>query len=274
MIPQLELDMAYTKRILVEFLREEITRTGAACTVIGLSGGIDSAISAFLAAEALGKDNVFCVLMPYRTSSPESISDAEAVIASLGCHSELVDISPMVDAFLQIDPQMDKVRKGNLMARTRMIVLYDRSAKHRALVTGTGNKTEILLGYSTLYGDSAYAVNPIGDLYKTQIFELARHLGVPEQIISKPPSADLWQGQSDEDELGFTYELVDRLLYFMVDERKSDTELAALGFDPRFAATIRARMTGQQYKRRMPVIAKVTNRTVNADFRYARDWNT
>ena len=267
---ELHVDPALVKKVLVEFIRDETA--GFARGVLGLSGGVDSAVAAYLAAEALGPDNVHTVLMPYRTSSPESRSDAEEVVRLLGVRSEVVDISPMVDPFLASAKIADNVRAGNIMARQRMIVLYDISQRERALVVGTGNKTEILLGYGTLFGDMACAINPLGDLYKSQVWQLAEHLGVPRRIIEKRPSADLWVGQTDEGELGFSYSRVDQLLYMMVDERRSDAELAARGFEPEFVGRVKTLIMRNQFKRRPPLIAKVSYRTVNVDFRYPRDW--
>ncbi len=268
----LSLNIRIVRKILVEFLHDETTRAGFARAVVGLSGGVDSAVVAFLAAEALGPANVRAVLLPYRTSSPESRKHAEEAAAVAGIQTETVDISPMVDAYLDHVPEIDRVRAGNLMARQRMVVLYDLSARDRALVYGTSNKTELLLGYGTQFGDLASAINPLGDLFKTQVWQLARALGVPEAIVTKKPSADLWQGQTDEGEFGFTYQDVDRLLFHMVDQRRSDTELAALGFDPAFVERVSTMIRRSQFKRRPPVIAKISTRTVNVEFRYARDW--
>ncbi len=200
------------RKILTGFLHSEITRIGYQHAVINLSGGIDSALSCFLAAEALGPENVLAIRMPYRTSSPDSLDDAQKVIDATGVQSITVEITEMVDPLFAQFPDMDNLRKGNIMARERMIVLYDQSVAFRGLVVGTGNKTEILLGYTTLYGDSANALNPIGDLYKTQVRQLSRAMGVPQSILDKAPSADLWTGQTDEGELGFTYAEVDQLL--------------------------------------------------------------
>ncbi len=268
----LSLNTAIVRKILVEFLHDETTRAGFTRAVIGLSGGVDSAVVAFLAAEALGPANVRAVLLPYRTSSPESRQHAQEAAAVAGIPTETVDISPMVDAYMDRVPGIDRVRAGNLMARQRMVVLYDLSARDKALVFGTSNKTELLLGYGTQFGDLASAINPLGDLFKTQVWQLARALGVPEAIVSKKPSADLWQGQTDEGEFGFTYQDVDRLLFHMVDQRRSKAELARLGFDPAFVDRVYTMMRRSQFKRRPPVIAKISTRTVNVEFRYARDW--
>ncbi|HKJ26201.1 MAG TPA: NAD+ synthase, partial [Anaerolineales bacterium] len=242
--------------------------------VIGLSGGIDSAVSCYLAAEALGPENVLGIRMPYKTSSQDSLDDAQTVIADLGVQAKTVEITPMAAPAMALIPPDDKVRRGNIMARMRMIVLYDQSEEFKGLVVGTSNKTEILLGYSTLFGDSACAINPIGDLYKTQLRQLARDLGVPDQIIDKPPSADLWAGQTDENELGFTYEEVDRLLYLIVDHRYSPEECIQLGFAESFVQQVVRRIQRNHYKRVLPPIAKLSNRTIGYDFLYLRDWGT
>lgn len=268
----LAINLKQVRKLLVDFIADETRSAGLERGVVGLSGGVDSAVSCSLAVEALGKKNVLAVKMPYRTSSPESLSDAELVVKQLGVRSETVDITPIVDALLRDEAGVGKIRKGNIMARVRMIVLYDRSAAERGLVIGTGNKTEILLGYTTHYGDDACGINPIGDLYKSQVWELAKELGVPEKIIKKLPTADLWEGQTDEGELGVSYREVDRLLFHIVDERRSDKEMLALGFDRGLVEKVKTLMQRNQFKRRPPVIAKVSYRTVNVDFRYARDW--
>jgi NAD+ synthase len=268
----LSLNTDIVRKLLVDFVRDETHNAGFTKGVLGLSGGVDSAVVAFLAAEALGKENLVAVMMPYKASSPGSKPDAELVVKQLGIRSELVDITPMVEPYLQRANFVDQVRAGNVMARQRMIVLYDISHREKALVIGTSNKTEVLLGYGTLFGDMACAINPLGDLYKTQVWQLAGALGVPKNIIEKKPSADLWEGQTDEGEFGFSYNRVDHLLYFMIDERRSETELKVLGFEGAFIARVKKMIRTTQFKRRLPLIAKVSNRTVNIDFRYARDW--
>jgi NAD+ synthase len=268
----LALNMRTVRTLLVQFIKDELNNAGFSKAVIGLSGGIDSAVSTYLAAEALGPKNVYTVMMPYRTSSPESRADAELVVKELGVHTDLIDITPMVEPLFEAQKITDNLRKGNIMARQRMIILYDRSQKENALVIGTSNKTESMLGYGTLFGDMACAINPLGDLYKTHVWDLAEELGIPEKIIKKKPTADLWQGQTDEGELGFSYREADRLLYYMIDERRTDAELAERGFPKAFITTVRRKVRINHFKRRPPVIAKISNRTVNVDFRYVRDW--
>lgn len=259
-------------KLLTEFIRDETTNAGFAKAVVGVSGGVDSAVVASLVARALGARNTIGVIMPYRSSSSRSVSDAHKVVGALGIHHELVDISPMVDAYCDTYEVKDRVRRGNVMARVRMIVLYDISAREHGLVIGTSNKTELLVGYGTVHGDLACAINPIGDLYKTQVWDLARALGVPEQIVRKKPSADLWPGQTDEGDLGISYRELDRLLYFMVDERRTDDELKSIGFNLKDVVRIRTLVKKNQFKRRPPLICKVSQRTLNIDFRYVRDW--
>lgn len=263
---------ALLRQILTAFIANEVRKVGVERVVVGLSGGVDSALSAFLASAALGPENVLALKMPYKTSSTESLEHADLVIAATGIQSLTVDISPQIDAYFERFPDADNLRRGNKMARERMTILYDHSARWHALVLGTSNKTELLLGYGTLYGDMASAVNPLGDLYKTQVWALARFVGVPQPIVDKQPSADLWTGQTDEAELGFSYREVDELLYLMVDLRYSREELRAEGFADAFIAQISRRIMNSQYKRRLPVIAKVSHRTIDRDFRYARDW--
>jgi NAD+ synthase len=262
------------RKILTGFIRSEITRAGFERAVVGLSGGIDSALSCVLAAEALGPENVLAVRMPYKASSSESLEHAQMVIEQFQVRGETIEITDMVDPLIARDPEMSKVRKGNIMARARMIVLYDQSEAFGGLVVGTGNKTEILLGYSTLWGDSASALNPIGDLYKTQVRQLSRALKVPSVIVDKPPSADLWVGQTDEGELGFTYEDVDKLLYLLVDQRYSPQECVEARFAESFVEKVVKRIRNTQFKRMLPPVAKISNRTVGYDFLYLRDWGT
>jgi NAD+ synthase len=269
---ELDLDLPAVTEVLVEFIRRETRKAGLPRLVVGLSGGVDSAVAATLACRALPPCAVTCVRMPYRTSDPRSLADAGRLARGLRTRLLTVPITPMVDAYLKARPGIPRLRRGNLMARQRMIVLYDLSAAGRALVLGTSNKTELLLGYGTLHGDMASGINPIGDLYKTQVRALARHLGVPAAIVGKAPTADLWAGQSDEAELGFAYADIDRLLLLLVDRRLEPAEAIAAGFPRRMVEAIGARVRGSQFKRRTPIVAKIAARTVGVDFRYPRDW--
>lgn len=262
------------RKLLTRFIHSEITRTGFSRAVLGLSGGIDSALVAYLAAEALGPENLLCVRMPYKTSSQDSLNHAMLVIQDLGVPHLDIPITEMADGLISKFPEMSNMRKGNIMARCRMITLYDQSEAFKGLVIGTGNKTEILLGYSTLYGDGAHALNPIGDLYKAQVRQLSREVGVPLPIIDKAPSADLWAGQTDEQELGFTYEEADKLLYLLVDHRYTPEECVEAGFKREFVETVVRRVRRNHFKRVMPPVAKITTRTVGYDFLYLRDWGT
>jgi NAD+ synthase len=214
------------------------------------------------------------VRMPYKASSRDSLDHAQLLIDQLGVPSKTIEITDMVEPLFKLDLQISKIRMGNIMARERMIVLYDQSEVFKGLVIGTSNKTEILLGYSTHYGDAASAINPIGDLYKTQVRQLSRALNIPAPIIDKPPSADLWEGQTDEGELGFTYEEVDKLLYLLVDQRYSPQEAIEAGFNEKFVSVVTARIRRYQFKRMQPPIAKISNRTIGYDFLYLRDWGT
>ena len=261
-------------QILTRFIHTEITRAGFSRAVINLSGGLDSSLSCYLAVQALGADNVLALRLPYKSSSPDSAEHAQLVIDTLGVQTLTIPISEMADALIDQFPDMDRIRQGNIMARLRMIVLYDQSQAFRGLAIGTGNKTEILLGYTTLYGDSASALNPLGDLYKTQVRQLGEAVGVPQVILDKPPTADLWSGQTDEGELGFTYAEVDQLLYLLVDQRYRPEDCVEAGFDESFIRSVMERVRKNQFKRLLPPIAKLSNRTVGYDFLYLRDWGT
>ena len=268
----MQLNCPLVSQVLQGFIRDELSKAGFRRVVVGLSGGIDSAVSCILAARALGPENVLAVMMPYRTSSPESLSDARAVAEALRVKSEVVEITTIVDGYLEAQSQASSLRRGNVMARARMIVLFDKSMEFQALVLGTSNKTELLLGYGTLFGDMASSINPIGDLYKADIFTLARFLQVPRSILDKKPTADLWEGQSDEDELGFTYAEVDELLHELIDRRVSRQELLGRGFKKDFIQRVVNRIQGSQFKRRGPVVCKLSPRSVSHDFHYLRDW--
>ncbi|HTP14141.1 MAG TPA: NAD+ synthase [Bacteroidota bacterium] len=268
----LNLNVDLVHELLVRFIADETKNAGFEKAVIGISGGVDSSVAAFLAAEALGKNKVWGIILPYKTSGKESVKDAEEVARILGIHAETVDISPMVDGYAAAHDIKSKVRLGNIMARSRMIVLYDVSARERGLVVGTSNKTELLIGYGTQFGDLACAINPLGDLYKTQIWQLAERLGVPKNIVQKKPTADLWPGQTDEDEIGFSYRELDDLLFAMYDERMSPEELVKQGHRKDTIQRVSELVRKNQFKRRPPLIAKVSYRTINVDFRYVRDW--
>jgi NAD+ synthase len=278
--PELAIDTDVARRVTVDFIRNQLRQAGFGRALLALSGGIDSALVAFLAAEAVGPERLLCVLMPFRASSTASVDDARTVVERLGCASELVDISPMVDGYFGREPEpgaagMDgleasQLRRGNFMARQRMCVLYDRSVTWSGLVVGTGNKTEALIGYTTLFGDSACAFNPIGDLYKSQVRQVAAAVGVPEQIIRKAPSADLWPGQTDEAEAGFTYPELDRLLFWMIDKRRTDEELAAMGFPPLTVERVKRLVAVSEFKRQVPPVAKLGPRTTGVDYLYPR----
>jgi NAD+ synthase len=270
--PELAIETTVARRIIVDFIRSQLQQAGFDKLVLGLSGGIDSALVAYLAAEAVGAERLLCILMPYRTSSPESVTDAEAVVADLGCAWELADISSIVDAWFERPENEDAtaLRRGNLMARSRMMVLYDRSVTWRGLVIGTGNKTETLIGYTTVFGDSACAMAPIADLYKTQVRQLSVAVGVPDAIVRKAPSADLWPGQTDETEVGFSYATIDRILFRLVDRRRTIDEVVADGFERATVERVDRLVAGAEFKRQMPPIAKVGPRTAGVDYLYPR----
>jgi NAD+ synthase len=258
--------------ILTDFVRDEVLKVGCRGVVVGISGGIDSALSAQLAVAALGQSAVTGLALPYRESTPSSLEDARLVATHLGIELLVIEISPQIDAYYSKFPKADPTRRGNKMARERMSILYDISATRSALVLGTSNKSELLLGYSTLWGDGAHALNPLGDLYKMQVLQLARYLKIPPQIVDKAPSADLFAGQSDEVDLGFSYAQADQILFHLIDERRSPAELAELGLDPGLVAVVWERVRTSQFKRRPPLIAKLSSRSVGQDFRYPRDW--
>ncbi len=259
---------ALLRRYLVAFLKDEVEKTGLCHVVVGLSGGIDSAVVAVLAQQAFG-NRLLCVKMPSHYSSQSSLDDADLLCQEFQIRSVTKSIEPLLKAYE--NSEMDSLRIGNFSARMRMAILFDTSAACHALVIGTSNKSELMLGYGTLYGDLASAINPIGDLYKSEIFEFARYLNIPDTIINKPPSADLWEGQSDEEEIGYSYDVLDTVLKKYVEERSSKEELLEEGFDKELVNMIISRIYTNQFKRKMPIIAKVTSRTINHDFNYPRD---
>jgi NAD+ synthase len=277
---ELAIDTDVARRIIAGFITGQLRQAGFERCVLALSGGIDSALVAYLVAEAIGAERLLCVLMPYRTSSAASRADAEAVVAALGCPSELVEITSMVDGYFGRDgaegaggaatTDASPVRRGNFMARMRMSVLYDRSVTFGGLVVGTGNKTESLIGYTTLFGDSACAFNPIGDLYKSQVRQMAAAIGVPRQIIAKAPSADLWPDQTDEGEGAFSYPLLDRILYWRIDRRRGTDELVEMGFERALVERVERLVATSEFKRQVPPVAKLGPRTAGVDYLYPR----
>ena len=254
---KLDLNMKEVHKELVDFLKENFKKNGFSKAVLGLSGGIDSALAAYLLRDALGKENVLAIMMPYKSSNPDSLNHAKLVVEDLGINSKVIEITDMIDAYFKNEKDSTSLRMGNKRARERMSILYDYSSKENALVIGTSNKTEIYLGYSTQFGDSACAFNPIGDLYKTNVWELSRYLNIPKELIKKKPSADLWEGQTDEQEMGLTYKEADQVLYRMLEENKTVEEILNEGFDKSLVENIVRRMNRSEYKRRMPLIAKI-----------------
>ena len=254
---KLDLNLKEVHNELVEFLRENFKKAGFSKAVLGLSGGIDSALVAYLLRDALGKENVLAIMMPYKSSNPDSLNHAKLVIEDLKINSKTIEITDMIDAYFKNEKEATSLRMGNKMARERMSILFDYSWKENSLVVGTSNKTEIYLGYSTQFGDSACALNPIGDLYKTNIWDLSRYLKIPNELIEKKPSADLWEGQTDEQEMGLTYKEADQVLYRMLEENKTVEEVLAEGFNKDLVDNIVRRMNRSEYKRRMPLIAKI-----------------
>ncbi len=261
--PSLAIDGPLLAQWLEAFLHDEIVvRRDTHRAVLGLSGGVDSAVVAFLCARALGADNVHAFRMPYRTSSPDSLADAQAVVDALGCRCRDIDVTAAVEGYMGFEPDADDRRRGNVMARVRMLVLFDQSAKLGALPIGTGNKSERLMGYFTWHADDSPPLNPIGDLFKTQVWELARYLGVPERVIAKAPSADLQANQTDESDLGITYAQADRVLALML-AGYNDAKIVARGFDPREVAVVRQRLDGTHWKRHLPTTAMLSNTAIN-----------
>ena len=254
---KLDLNLKDVHNELVKFLRENFKKAGFSKAVLGLSGGIDSALVAYLLKDALGKENVLAIMMPYKSSNPDSLNHAKLVVEDLKINAKSIEITDMIDAYFKNEKEASSLRMGNKMARERMSILFDYSSKENALVVGTSNKTEIYLGYSTQFGDSACALNPIGDLYKTNIWDLSRYLKIPNELIEKKPSADLWEGQTDEQEMGLTYKEADQVLYRMLEENKTVEEVLAEGFNKDLVDNIVRRMNRSEYKRRMPLIAKI-----------------
>jgi NAD+ synthase len=269
----LKIDAAFTARVLSAFIREELLNSGYKKGILGLSGGLDSAVCATLAAKALGPRNVTALIMPYKATFSRDVRDARMMAGRLGIRARVIDISPMVDAYFTRYPTDNRVRIGNKMARERMSILYDFSVVEKALILGTSNKSELLIGYGTIHGDMACAINPLGDLYKTQVHALAAHLKVPAAIRKKKPTAGLWPGQTDEGEIGLTYAELDTILYQLVDERKPAEDVIASGFSRKSVGMIIALIRNSEFKRKMPPIAKISSRTVGHDFLYPYDRN-
>jgi NAD+ synthase len=267
-----KINAGFVEKLLVRFVRDELDRGGFAKAVLGLSGGLDSAVCAALAARALGPKNVLGLIMPCGTGFAKDVRDAVSLARRLGIRHETIDIAPQIDAYFALHPSADRVRRGNKMARERMSVLYDRSAAERALVLGTSNKTELLIGYGTIYGDMACAINPMGDLYKTQVRALAAHLGIPAAIRNKAPTAGLWPGQTDEGEIGLSYEEIDEILCARTEGRRTRKEIVAAGHRPAAVDLVLRKIRASEFKRHLPPIAKLSARSVGHDFLYPYDW--
>lgn len=270
-IVDLSINVKLTRDVIIRFLRSETRKVGFRKVVVGLSGGLDSSLVTLLCVEAMGKENVIPLFLPYSSSHPQSERDADLIAQRISLKSKKIDITPMIDAYFSQD-QGDRIRRGNKMARERMSILFDQAMANRALVVGASNKSELLLGYSTWFGDMAASLLPIGDLYKTQVRQMGEELQLPSEIVNKAPSADLWEGQTDEEELGFSYELADQILYLYADERMGEDAIIKAGFAPDLVGKILKRVQRYQFKRRPPLICKLSPRTINWDFRYLRDW--
>jgi NAD+ synthase len=268
----LKINSIFVEKVLTGFIREELAKLGFRKGILGLSGGLDSTVCATLAARALRPQNVLGLIMPYGDSFPAEVRDAEKVGRVLGIRTWTIDIAPQVDAYFAAHPTRSRVLRGNKMARERMSILYDYSAREKALILGTSNKTELLIGYGTIHGDMACGINPMGDLYKTQVRELARHLGVPASIIRKTPTAGLWSGQTDEQEIGLAYAELDEILENLVEKRRSGHELVKAGFKPGTVRRVAEMIRNSEFKRKLPPIAKLSPRSVGHDFLYPYDW--
>jgi NAD+ synthase len=263
----------FVEKVLTSFIREELSKFNYKKAIVGLSGGLDSSVCAFLAIKALSPRNVIALILPYQKTFQQDVKDAQSVAKHLKIQWRIIDISPMVDAYFSKYPTENKISKGNKMARERMSILYDFSSREKAMVLGTSNKTELLLGYGTMHGDMACGINPLGDLYKTQIRQLGQHLGVPEKILKKTPSAGLWTGQTDEGELGLTYDEADKILFKLVDQMIPKKEVIGSGFKKETVEKIINLIKKSEFKRKMPPIPKISARTVGHDFLYPYDWD-
>ena len=269
----MKINPAFVAKVLCTFIQEELHKFGFSKGIVGLSGGLDSSVCAALAARALGGKNVLGMILPYRDTFGRDVEDARALARKLGIRTRLIDIAPMVDAYFSRTPTDSRVRIGNKMARERMSILYDHSVLEKALILGTSNKTELLIGYGTIHGDMACAINPLGDLYKTQVRALGAHLRLPARILRKTPTAGLWLGQTDEGEIGIGYPEIDAILYELVDERRSAQEVIASGFKKEAVKKLERMIVSSEFKRKMPPIAKISSRTVGHDFLYSYDRN-
>lgn len=267
----LDLNYELVKRFISKFIKEELESNGFKHAILGISGGIDSTLVAYLAVEALGRENVFGLLLPYKLSSETSLRHGKLVADTLGIKSETIDITPIADAYLEKEKITDKLRIGNFLARVRMSIIFDKAREFNAIVLGTSNKSEIMLGYTTWYGDMAAGIYPIGDLYKTQVFGLSKYMGVIDEIISKKPSADLWPGQTDEEEIGALYSEIDEILYLYLEERKTKEEIVKMGFEKEKVESLLRRMFATQFKRTIPPVCKISHRTFGHDFLYPHD---
>lgn len=263
----------FVEKVLTSFIREELSKFSYKKAIVGLSGGLDSSVCTSLATKALGPKNVITLIMPYQKTFQQDVKDAQSFAKQLKIHWKIIDISPMIDAYFSKYPTENKITKGNKMARERMSILYDFSAREKAMVLGTSNKTELLLGYGTIYGDTACGINPLGDLYKTQIRQLGQYLGVPEKILKKTPSAGFWTGQTDEGDLGLTYDEADKILFKLVDQMIPKKEVISSGFQKESVEKIIRLIKKSEFKRKMPPIPKISARTVGHDFLYPYDWD-
>jgi NAD+ synthase len=268
----MKINAPFVEKVLVSFIKEELFKFNYHKGIVGLSGGLDSSVCASLAVKALGARNVIALIMPYGKAFSEDVEDARDFAGLLRIKSRIIDISPMVDAYFSKYPTENRIAKGNKMARERMSILYDFSVREKALILGTSNKTELLLGYGTIHGDMASAINPLGDLYKIQIKQLARHLGIPEKIQKKVPTAGLWPRQTDEKEIGLSYQEIDAILFELVDKRKPRKEIISSGHKAEDVDKIALLIKNSEFKRKLPPIPKISARTVGHDFLFSYDW--
>lgn len=268
----MKINAPFVEKILTSFIKDELSKFNYKRGIFGLSGGLDSSVCALLAVKALKPGNVIGLIMSYGNNFAGDVKDAQELSQLLGIKSKTIDISPMIDAYFSKYPSKSRIAKGNKMARERMSILYDFSVREKALILGTSNKTELLLGYGTIHGDMACAINPLGDLYKTQIRQLAEHLGVPEKILKKAPSAGLWTGQTDEKEIGISYDEMDKILYQLVDKRTPKREMITSGFKKEDIEKMINLIKNSEFKRHLPPIPKISSRTVGHDFLYPYDW--